>query len=236
MDFDKFEWLVKHERLFIPCADRLGDPFEGTTPTGDIQWWLRKTKNAKSAEQKKIIKHNRNLISHMAQRFRNHYYVSCWHINEFENYAMWKCYTKSANAVAVKTTFKTLRGLLHSTVEMGLVRYIDYATERLPSMNLFEHIMHKDIYYRYENEVRAVAASFIVHGEWQTHFMQNHFEKENCKDFMVYAPQIDLKELIKAIIIHPEITTEDERNVVALCTKGGLPEPLVSRRKQEPVF
>ncbi|MDD2337729.1 MAG: hypothetical protein PHD01_14295 [Geobacteraceae bacterium] len=236
MDFDKFEWLVKNSRLFMPCADRLGDPFEGTTPAGDIEWWLRRVKNANSNEQKRIIEHNRNIISQMAQKFRNHYYVSCWHVNEFENYAMWKCYTKDTNAVAVKTTFKTLRGILHSTVEIGLVRYIDYATGRLPSMNLFEHIMHKDIYYGYENEVRAVAAAFIAHGEWQTHFMQNHFEKENYKGFMVYAPQIDLKKLINAIVMHPEITSKDKENVVSLCSASGLPDPIVSRRKHEPVF
>lgn len=120
MDFNKFEWIVNNKRLFMPCANRLGDPFEGTTPGGDLQWWLRKAENANSTEQKRIIEHNCKSISHMAQNFRDHYYVSCWHINEFENYAMWKCYTNSTNAVAVRTTYKALRGILHGDVEMGL--------------------------------------------------------------------------------------------------------------------
>ena len=220
----------------MTCADRLGDPLEGTTPTGDLHWWLRKAENAISVEQKRIVEHNRKLISNMAQKFRDHYYVSCWHINEFENHAMWKCYTNSTNAVAIRTTYKTLRGILHSTIEIGLVRYIDYSTERLPSTNLFEHIMHKDIYYSYENEVRAVAASFIAHEEWQTHFMQNHFEKENCKGFQVYAPEIDLINLIHGIVLHPEIDFKNEENVTSLCRKNGLPAPIVSRRRQEPVY
>ena len=112
MDFDKFEWLVENRRLFMPCADRLGDPFEETTPAGDVQWWLRKAKNASSAEQKRIIKHNRKLISHMAQNFRDHYYVSCWHSNEEQSDAMWKLYAKGNEGLAIRTTTKNLHDSL----------------------------------------------------------------------------------------------------------------------------
>ena len=91
-------------------------------------------------------------------------------MNKYENYAIWQCYTKGTNAVGVKCNYAALRACLHDYVEMGLVRYIDYATERLPSMNMFEYIMHKDIYYSYENEVRAVAASFIANEQWAKHF------------------------------------------------------------------
>ncbi len=36
MDAPKFEWLVNCGRLFMPSADRLGDPLEGSTPPGDL--------------------------------------------------------------------------------------------------------------------------------------------------------------------------------------------------------
>jgi hypothetical protein len=236
MDFDKFEWIVKNSRLFIPRADQLGDPFEGTTPRGELQWWQRQAENADSDEQRRIIEHNRSLISHMAKQFREHYYVSCWHLNEFENYAMWQCYTKSTNAVAVKTNYAALRDCLPSYVEMGLVRYIDYATGRLPSMNLFEYIMHKDIYYSYENEVRAVAASFIAYEEWQRHFNENHFELEKSPGVLVYAPPIDLTKLLMAVILHPQMPPDVEAKVAALCIKNGLSQPMLSRRTQEAIF
>lgn len=236
MDFDKFEWLVNNSRLFIPRADQLGDPFEGTTPTGEVQWWERQAENADSDEQRRIIEHNRSVKSHMAQRFRDHYYVSCWHLNEFENYAMWQCYTKNSNAVAVKTNYIALRDCLHNYVEMGLVRYIDYATERLPSMNLFEFIMHKDIYYKYENEVRAVAASFIANEEWQKHFNENHFESEKSPGDLVYAPPIDLAKLVTAVILHPEMSPNVQNKVVDLCIKNRLNQPILSRRTQRPIF
>jgi len=236
MDFEKFDWIAKNNRLFMPRADRLGDPFEGTTPGGELQWWLRKAENAESEEKRRIIENNRNLISRMAKQFLDHYYVSSWHINEFENHAMWQCYTKSTNAVAIRTNYAALRDCLPTYVEMGLVRYIDYATERLPSMNLFEYIMHKDIYYSYENEVRAIATSFIANEEWQTHFSENHFESENSPGFLVYAPPIDLTRLVLGVVLHPEITSDVKTKVAELCMETGLSEPTLSRRTQKPVF
>jgi len=236
MDLNKFEWVVNESRLFMPCVDRLGDPFEGTTPKGQLQWWMRQAENADSVKQKQIIEHNRNLISHMAKQFRNDYYVSCWHVNEFENYAMWRCYTSSNSAVAIRSNYKALRACFPSYVQMGLVRYIDYAADRLPSMNLFEYIMHKDIYYSYENEARAVAASFLAYEEWQTHFSENHFELENSPGFLVYAPPIDLTQLILGVVLHPEIPSDIEAKVTDICMKNGLNHPQLSRRSQDPVF
>lgn len=234
MDFDKFEWLVNNGRLLMPRIDQFDDPFEGKIPRGELHWWQRQADNADSYEQRRIIEHNRSFISQMANNFREQYYLSCWHLNEFENYAMWKCFTKETNAVAVKTEYAALRDCLPSYVHMGLVRYIDYATGRIPLWNLFKYIMHKDIYYRYENEVRAVAAApFITDEECQRHFNKNHFESEKSPGVLVYAPPIDVTKLVMAVILHPEMPSDVEAKVVALCIKNRLSQPMLSRRKQE---
>lgn len=236
MDFDKFEWMANSSRLFMPSADRLGDPFEGTTPRGELNWWQWKAETADSDEKRRIIKYNRDKISRMVKQFREHYYVSCWHMNEFENYAMWQCYTKSIDAVAIKTSYASLKSCLPSYVEVGLVRYIDYATERLPSLNLFELIMHKDIYYSYENEVRAVAASFIAYEDWQKHLSENLFELKESPGFKTYAPTIDLTQLISGVVLHPETSSDVQAKVFDFCMKTGLDQPALSRRKQKPVY
>lgn len=236
MDLNKFEWFVNERRLFMPRADRLGDPYEGTTPRGELQWWKRQGDNADSVEQKQIIEYNRLKISDMSKQFRNSYFVSCWHSNEFENYAMWRCYTKDSNAVAIRSNYKSLRACLPSYVEMGLVRYIDYAAERLPSMNLFEYIMHKDKYYTYENEVRAVAASFLAYEEWQTYFKENSFELEKTPGFFVFAPPIDLSQLILDVVLHPEISPDIEAKILDICSENGLSKPKLSRRSRDPVY
>ena len=55
MDFYKFESLLENKRLIFPRADKLGEPFEGTRPKGDIDWWKRKADSTK--QNKDIIEH-----------------------------------------------------------------------------------------------------------------------------------------------------------------------------------
>jgi hypothetical protein len=224
MDASKFEWLVNWGRLFMPSADRLGDPFEGTTPLGELEWWKREAANADTEDKRRIIEYSRAFLSGMAQQFRNNYYVSCWHINQYENRAMWGCYTEHSTSVAVKTTYAMLRESLLGYVELGMVRYIDYARERLPTMNMFEYIMHKDTYYTFESEVRAVAAPPPVDELGRAHFQKNHFESETTNGFLVYAPPLNLAKYAYAA------------EVRELCAKNGLPAPEASRRNRKPVF
>ena len=51
----------------------------------------------------------------------------CWHMNQNENHAMWSCYTKPSESIAVKTTYAALREELPQFIQMGMVRYLDYA-------------------------------------------------------------------------------------------------------------
>jgi len=184
-------------------ADRLGDPLEGTRPEGDLKWWLRQASTADSDARRRIIEHNRDFISRMAKSFREHYYVSCWHMNKYENRAMWGCYTRTAEAVAVRTTYGALRECLPAYVNIGMIRYIDYATERLSTMNIFEYIMHKDIYYAFEREVRAVAFP-PVDDLGASDFQGSHFVSESDAEFIIYAPPIDLKRLVFGVVLHPD--------------------------------
>lgn len=119
---------------------------------------------------------------------------------------------------------------------MGIVRYIDYATARLPSLNMFEHIMHKDTYYRSEQEVRAVATPPAVKELGLDDFNSNRFESETTKGFHVYAPPVDIKKLIHGIVLHPNAPDAYVRVVRDLCAATGLPAPEASRRTRAPVF
>lgn len=221
----------------MPRADRLGDPLEGSVPAGEIEWWRREAANAKTEEARRIIEQNRDFLSRMAKVFREQaYYVSCWHMNPHENHAMWGCYTTQPESVAVRTTYAELRENLPSFVEMGIVRYIDYTVARLPSMNMFEHIMHKDINYRFEQEVRAVATPPAVRELGLDDFNRNHFELEAAKDFHVYAPPVHIKKLVHGIVLHPHAPDTYVGAVRDLCAATGLPAPAASRRTRDPLF
>jgi hypothetical protein len=220
----------------MPSADRLGDPLEGTTPQGELEWWKREAANAGTEEKRRIVQYNRAFLSRMAEGLRNNYYVSCWHMSQHENHAMWGCYTKHPESIAIRTTYAALRAGLPRYIEMGTVRYIDYATARLPSMNMFEYIMHKDIYYSFESEVRAVVLTPAGEGPWVAHFRENHFESESTPGFLVFAPTIDFSQLIHGVILHPDAPTAFETEIIDLCTKNKLPGPELSRRNRQPHF
>ncbi len=225
MDFNKFNWLVMNQRLFMPSAQFLGDPLEGTAPTGDFEWWRELAENADSEVKREIIQNNHKKITLFVEAFRPHYYVSCWHMNSIESSKMWRVYTKSSEAVAITTTYRALREALPEYVEIGMVRYIDYANERLPSLNMFEYITHKNISFCFEHELRAVAIPPAIKELGAGHFKEHHFESETRKGFLVYSPSVDLTKLVQSVVLHPDISGELTDTVSSICKKFGLPKP-----------
>jgi hypothetical protein len=143
--------------------------------------------------------------------------------------------------VAIKTTYASLREEIPAFIEMGVVRYLDYATERLPAMNMFEYIMHKDSYFHSEREVRAVALSpnvarLPVEALGAAEFRENHFESATTPGFLVYAPPVNLARMVHGIVLHPDSTPAFEAAMADLCAKNALPQPVASRRNRKPVF
>jgi hypothetical protein len=108
------------------------------------------------------------------------------------------------------------------------VRYIDYATERLPSLNMFEYITHKNIDYYFEREVRAVALPPATEGLGRSHFQDNLFESKTKKGFLVFAPEIDISRLLYGVVLHPKSTPEFAATVIAACKREDLPIPIAS--------
>jgi hypothetical protein len=235
MDATRFVWLATWQRLVMPRADLLGDPFEGTTPQGELDWWRQEVANAADEQKRRNIEYNRNFLSRMANMLRNNYFVSCWHMNRHENHAMWRCYTRAPEAVAVITTYENLRECLPNYVYLGIVRYIDYATQRLPTLNMFEYIMHKRSHFEYEREVRAVAVPPVdEHG--RAHFLANLFQSESLPDFEAYAPTIDVKKLIRRVVLHPEAGSSFKAEIAHLCAENALPASEISSMNCEPLF
>jgi hypothetical protein len=223
-DFAKFEWLAKEKRLFMPNAANLGEPLEGTQPPGYDDWWTSTAEAATTALERETIEHNRDLLVRFAAAFRTRYYVSCWHMNPAENHEMWGNYTTSSKSVAISTTYKKLRSCIQPYVGMGMVRYIDYSIDRLPTLNMFEYITHKNKHFEYERELRAVAMHPVIEGLDRIHFQESHFQSENSSTFLVYAPPVDLS-FIESVILHPNATHEFSAKVASLCNESGLPAP-----------
>jgi hypothetical protein len=138
---------------------------------------------------------------------------------------MWKLYADSSDSVAVRTTYAKLRSALPAYVELGLVRYVDYAVDRLPTLNMLEYITHKSKVFEREQELRAVAMHPVVEGFDQQHFRTNHFEAEDNPEFRVFAPPVELSEIIESTFVHPEASEPFFQEVRSLYADHGLPIP-----------
>jgi len=230
MDVEKFEWLVINRRLFMTPALHLGDPREGLTPKGEDNRLLAAIEQADSDESRRIAEHNRQLLTKMTNAFRREYYVSCWHKNECENQSMWDCYTTSSEAVAVRTKYVSLRSSLPSFVGVGEVRYIDRAVEHLSTRrNILEWIMHKDVQFTFESEVRAVALRPLINELGAKHFDENFIELLSSPGFYLYAPQIEVCTLLECVVLHPHASTDFEKRIIKLCESHNLTVPVRSK-------
>lgn len=209
----------------MPSAAHLGDPLEGLQPLGDKGWWGGLAAAAATDDERKVIEHNRELLSRFAAAFRTRYYVSCWHMNADVNPDMWRSYASQPDSVALRTTYAKLRAALPAYVGIGMVRYIDYAKERLPTLNMFEYITHKNQCFAHERELRAVAMHPVIEGLDQQHFRSHHFESEKSTSFRVYAPEVDLGQLLEAVVLHRDAPEDFGEIVASLCIKAGLPAP-----------
>lgn len=240
MDVEKFEWLLASGRLYVPRADQLGDVLEGTTPGGEIAHWRHLYETATSDEQRATIAHNRSFLAEMSAKLRTWYFVSCWHMNDHENNVMWGSYTSSPNSVAIRTTYSTMQDALPPYVFAGEVRYIDYDSSRFgtgPELaNMFEWIMHKELCFAGEREVRFVVVPPYGRDEWMTDFASSHFPKKDAPDVAYFAPPVDFKRVVLEIVLHPDATPEFVDRMNALASAHGLPQPRKSRRRREPIF
>jgi hypothetical protein len=228
----KFIDVVSHRRLYMARADRLGDEHEGTTPAAEVEYWNRLIEEAKSEDERLIIQGNREQLAEFAREFRPTYYVSCWHMATDENIAMWERYVSSNDAVAIRSTFSSLRAQLDPTViEVGMVRYIDYESERLPSYNLMQLIMHKRHFFRDELEVRAVVWTMAPET-----IRRQYVDPYLNADHTGFLAPINPKELIHQVVMHPKATAGIMRQVSEVCGEHDLPPPMASRIASRPIF
>jgi hypothetical protein len=145
MDLSKFLSMLQSEALWFSRADCLGDPLEGSVPRPRF-----------TAEQFRRDAGDQQL-SDLRREMLTKIYVSCWRANEGESAAMWNLYAKSDESICIQTTFGKLSAALPETFLGGMVKYIDFETEDLPSLNVLQTFMHKRRSFAHEREFRLDA-------------------------------------------------------------------------------
>jgi hypothetical protein len=227
MDLAKFVSLLLTRSLYLPRADRLGDPFEGsiTKVQYEMRDYIRKYRNIdprlvdwrsfSEAELEALFASQAT----MGKKNLSECFVSCWHMNEHESAAMWRLYSQSSEAVCVQSTFKKLAEAFPSYTFAGEVHYIDYEIGNIPSGIIFEPLLYKRMSFSHERELRALAWSPISSALGGDEIRRNMTE---------YGLPIgvDLEKLVESIYVSPTSAAWFREIVTALVASQGLKLPV----------
>ncbi|MFB3888218.1 MAG: DUF2971 domain-containing protein [Candidatus Bathyarchaeia archaeon] len=156
MTFTKFLSLLEKRALFFCRADKIGDPFEGSYPIGNIMKRLGKASSSSPASPDLPV---------AFLEIRKFILLNCWNLGADESAALWKLYAKDNEGVAIQTTFRRLKASFGSegtgAVFIGKVNYINFLIESFEEQNcFFTPFLHKMKSFEYEHEVRAISAIY----------------------------------------------------------------------------
>ena len=85
--------------------------------------------------------------------------VSCWRLDDHESHAMWRIFVRADEGLAIESTLDKLTDSVSAEeyhLIIGKVRYIDYATQKIPITNLMNAFFYKNKYYEHEKELRLI--------------------------------------------------------------------------------
>jgi hypothetical protein len=149
--------------------------------------------------------------------------VSCWHLNELESAAMWRLYLKSDEGVAIRSSFARLRDSVRDfafPVFIGVVNYLDFATDRFREGISFAPLFHKRRSFDHERELRAMVWPFNPPDELPI--------AEIVRDGGLYVP-VDIGTLIEGVCVAPPAPGWFTDLVASITEHYGLSRNLVAQ-------
>ena len=175
MDLAKFISLLSNKALYFANPNQFRDPYEFDLPKSHYQaldemsenWKKRqlqefeeKVPNFKNTPQYDQIFQTMNKMlstEELNESIKEKFGVSCWHINDYENEALWKIYTNQGQGIAIETTDIKLKESFITTknIHCDKVRYEDFdAPIEKGHMHYGGFIKRKA--FEYEKEYRAM--------------------------------------------------------------------------------
>lgn len=202
MDLAKFISLLQTESLFFCRLDKMEDKFEGTSPKLSIKQnekWYRslyteghfKTNNVDESVANDLLERQE-----MEEKFKKLACISCWNKNTTESYALWKIYSDINKGIMVTSSVYNLIESFNSTpenIQLSEIKYINHSTDYIPNNNSNFPIIHKNLAYSYEQELRL-----IYQVEAENGLIYNWKPQENGKYL-----KTNLKILIEEIVLSP---------------------------------
>ena len=167
MSLPKFLDLVLNGRLYFADLITLAkdDPYEGSLPLySDYPVHINKIVNdilntqEQNFEIQKVFPDYDNIekIANNFKKAKLSTFVNCWHINNAENFAMWKIYACSDASIAIVTNIEMLKDSIKTdkNIKGAIVKYED---KKLFSPQNIESVKYFNNYKKLQETVRKAA-------------------------------------------------------------------------------
>jgi hypothetical protein len=213
LDLSRFLSMLEKNALHFCRVDLLGDPFEGSRPRGEDAFWADILERGKA--KKEIVNHNVQVVNDMRRISRQRMFANCWHLNEHESAAMWHVYSRDAASIAIQSTYERLRKCLPETINIGIVKYIDYEKEPVPFGNVLNYFLHKRVSFEHERELRALIWTMGMTQEGK-------LEWDIPPEQAGIEVSVDLTELVAQVVLAPEAPDWFLKLVEAVVKRYGL--------------
>ena len=230
MTFEKFCWLLETSKLYHTRLDQFRDPFEGAVT--DFYAQMRDTGK---------IDPYFGLKEHEPLMFKEHRFrrfATCWHASKDESDALWQLYASGGAGIAVESTMECIQKAVDLTPYksgiLGQVEYVDFEThdmliDRSPH-NVIQLGYLKRKSFEHEKEVRGIIIKDHIVEGGIFNFDDAYIEKQRVEQPVGITAKVDLKELIKSIVISPSASHFVEELVNIVTERHGL-QHLVRRSK-----
>lgn len=204
LDLTRFISLIQRQALFFCRLDKLEDKFEGTTAKPNFDLRINHYRSLRDSGFFQVSLSDEDIN----QRVRKLYEfekkkkaincVSCWNKKNIESAALWKIYSDFSKGIMIKSSISKLIKSLENTkeeIKLSEINYIDYSQEVMADGNSMYPLIHKQIAYSYEEEVRLIY-EIIPESGWEY-----DWKKEEVPEGLYI--KVNLTELIEEIIVGP---------------------------------
>jgi hypothetical protein len=109
MSFSRFIWLLQKKQLWLSRADRLGNPWEISLASNQLEHVISRHPITPITERLRPRETAMQRSERINKLWRQRTFVSCWNASDHESHALWRIYCGSSDGVALQTTFGKLR-------------------------------------------------------------------------------------------------------------------------------
>lgn len=213
MSLPKFlDLITTQEMYFANNMQLIGeDPYEGALPMfTEMIFSLRKLNNFYKQVHPDLpdiisgtdYSEKIEQICSTIEKIRECTYINCWHINDDENYLMWKSYAKEKGGVAIITDICSLLEAFETDIEIKAIP-VKYETNAITKARLPSYL---DIISN-EFNMKELEQIVFTSSLYKREFFKN--EQELRLIFQKVANnriKVNLSKLIKCIYISPNST------------------------------